>query len=301
MNRRILISIALMGAALWPAVGIAKLRVAASTNDLASIASSVGGSEVDVFSIARPTADVHRIEVLPSYMVKVSRAQIYLKVGLGLDQWADGIIDGSRNTKLKTVDCSEDIPVLEKPTKVDASMGDVHPFGNPHYWLDPRNGGRVAHTIAEAFAKADPTHTAEYQRRADAFAAQAEEAWKHGKEGVEKIPSRAMITYHASWTYFADAFDFKILGTAEPVPGIPPTAKHLADLVGIVKTRKPPVFLQEPYFSNDAGRFLSRQTGINVIVASPSCDAPTAGSYLDHFASILRSIASAAAQNATAP
>jgi zinc/manganese transport system substrate-binding protein len=301
MSRRIAVFIGLIGLLLLPAAAMAKLRVAASINDLASIASSVGGSEVEVFSIAKPTADVHRIEVLPSYMVKVSRAQLYLKVGLGLDQWADGIIDGSRNTRLKTVDCSEDVPVLDKPTKVDASMGDVHPFGNPHYWLDPRNGGRIAHNIAEAFAKADPAHASAYQQRADAFAEQAEQAWKRGKDGLDKVSNKTLITYHASWVYFANAFDFRILGTAEPVPGIPPTARHLADLVGIVKSRKVPVFLQEPYFSNDGGRFLARQTGIKIVVASPSCDAPSAGSYLAHFDSVLRQIAGAIAQNASAP
>lgn len=301
MYRPLVIALSFIAVLAAPSGAMAKLRVAASTNDLASIAASVGGAHVDVFAIARPTADVHRIEVLPSYMVKVSRAQLYLKIGLGLDQWADGIIDGSRNTRLKTVDCSAGIPVLEKPAKVDASMGDVHPFGNPHYWLDPRNGGRVARTIAEAFAKADPSNAPDYQRRADAFAEEAEQAWKRGKEGTGKVTNRSLITYHPSWVYFADAFDFKVLGTAEPVPGIPPTAKHLGELVGIVKSRRVPVFLQEPYFSNDAGRFLSRQTGIKVVVASPSCDAPSAGSYLAHFESVLRQIASAAAQNAAAP
>ena len=300
MMLRLLLLTALAGAFL-PAAAHAKLRVAASINDLASIASSVGGDQVEVFAIARPKSDVHRVEVLPSYMVKVSRAQIYLKVGLGLDRWADGVIDGSRNSRLHIVDCSEDVAVLEKRAKVDASMGDVHPFGNPHYWLDPRNGARIAHTIAAAFAKADPAHASDYHARAEAFARQTEEAYKRGKEGVRAIRNRTMITYHASWVYFANAFDFTILGTAEPVPGIPPTARHLAGLVSIVKSRKTPVFLQEPYFSSDAGRFLARQTGIRVIVASPSCDAPSAGSYLAHLDGMLRQIASAARASASTP
>ena len=118
---------------------------------------------------------------------------------------------------------------------------------------------------------------------------------------MAKIANRTLVTYHASWVYFANAYDFKIVGTAEPVPGIPPTAKHLANLVAIVKSRKTPVFLQEPYFSNDAGRFLARQTGIGIVVASPSCDAPTAGSYLAHLDSILRQMASAAGASASAP
>jgi zinc/manganese transport system substrate-binding protein len=289
--RRWLILLALLCVGV-PGLAHAKLRVAASINDLASIASSVGGPDVEVFSIARPTSDVHRVEVLPSYMVKVSRAKLYLKVGLGLDQWADGIIDGSRNEHLTIVDCSKDVPVLEKPTKVDASMGDIHPFGNPHYWLDPRNGAIVARTVADAFSKADPAHAEGYRTRAEAFAKEAEETWEKGKATAERIPVRSMITYHASWSYFANAFGFRIDGTAEPVPGIPPTAKHLAQLIDVVKAHKIPVFLQEPYFSDDAGKFLNRQGGLRVIVASPSCDAPTAGSYLAHFNTILGSLAS---------
>ena len=222
-----------------PLPASAKLRVAASTTDLASIAASVGGDQVEVFAIARPTADPHRIEALPSYMVKVSRAQVFLKVGLGLDQWADAIVDGSRNSAVQIVDCSQSVHVLEKPTgKVDASMGDVHPDGNPHYWLDPRNGGIVARTIAEAFAKADPANAAPYRSRAEAFAKDAEATYQRNLEAAKKLPSHEVFTYHRSWSYFADAFGFEVVNTVEPVPGIPPTARHLQELVDQAKARK---------------------------------------------------------------
>jgi zinc/manganese transport system substrate-binding protein len=290
--RRHLTSIALILALAFPGAAFAKVRVAASINDLASIASSVGGDAVEAFSIARSTADVHHVEVLPSYMVKVSRAQVYLKVGLGLDQWADGIVDGSRNEHLALVDCSVGIPVLEKPTgAVNASMGDVHPNGNPHYWLDPRNGAIIARTIAEALSKVDPSHTKDYRARAEAFAKEAEKTWTRAMATADGLPARTMITYHRSWTYFGNAFGIEIAGEAEPVPGIPPTAKHLAELVSLVKARKIPLFLQEPYFSDDAGKFLARQTGLRVVVASPSCDAPSAGSYLMHFQDVMGALA----------
>jgi zinc/manganese transport system substrate-binding protein len=160
---------AVFALAAGPGAAAAKLRVAASITDLASIASSVGGDQVEVFAIARPTADVHHVEVLPSYMVQVARANLYLKVGLGLDQWADGIIDGSRNARLQVLDCSRGITPLERPTQVNASMGDVHPFGNPHYWLDPRNGAIVAREVAKELGRLDPGHADGYRARADAF------------------------------------------------------------------------------------------------------------------------------------
>jgi zinc/manganese transport system substrate-binding protein len=292
--------IALVVGALVPGPAAAKVRVAASLNDLASIASSVGGDQIEVFAIARPGADAHRVEALPSYMVKVSRAQLYLKVGLGLDQWADAIIDGSRNEKLKQVDCSRGVHVLEVPTgRVDASMGDVHPNGNPHYWLDPRNGGPIARNIAEALAQADPPHAADYRARAEAFAKEADAAWQRDKQLAAALPRKVIFTYHRSWSYFAEAFGFEVAATAEPVPGIPPTARHLAELVAIAKSRQVALLLQEPYFSSDAGRFLARETGVRTVVATPCCDSAAPGSFLAHFDSVLRSMTDAVNRQGT--
>jgi zinc/manganese transport system substrate-binding protein len=270
----------------------ARVRVAASTNDLASIASAVGGDQVEVVSISRPNADPHRVEVLPSYMVRVSRAQLYLKVGLSLDQWADQIIDGSHNGDLVIVDCSKGVPVLEKPTgKVDASMGDVHPEGNPHYWLDPRNGGIVAHTVAEALSRVDPAHAGDYAARADQLEKAANELQARGVQTLATLTSHDIITYHRSWTYFANAFGLNVVSTIEPIPGIPPTGKHLQDLVTVIQQRKVPLAIEEPYFSEDAGEFLNRQTGIRVARVSAACSDTAAGSYLSHFEDLLAILA----------
>ena len=292
MNRKLMSLLLAVAALAVPASAFAKLKVAASTNDLASIAASIGGDQVEVFAIARPSSDPHRIEALPSYMVRVSRAQVFLKIGLGLDQWADAIVDGSRNSSVQIVDCSRDVRVLEKPTgKVDASMGDVHPDGNPHYWLDPRNGGVVAHNIAEAFAKADPGNAAQYRERAEAFGKQAEATWKKNADTAKKLSSHAVFTYHRSWSYFADAFGFEVVNTVEPVPGIPPTARHLQELVDQAKSRKVGILIQESYFASDGGKFLNRQAGVRLLVVTASCDAPTAGSYLQHFDALMAAIA----------
>lgn len=297
MNRSLRIApVALIAALLAPHAADAKVRVAASLDDLASIASSVGGDQIEVFAIARPTADPHRVEALPSYMVKVSRAQVFLKVGLGLDQWADAIIDGSRNDKVKVVDCSRGVNVLEKPTgKVDASMGDVHPDGNPHYWLDPRNGAIVARNVADALAAADPSNAATYRARAEAFAKEVDAAYARQSAIAAKLPEKTIFTYHRSWSYFAAAFGLDVAANVEPVPGIPPTAKHLAELIDIAKSRHVPVLIQEPYFPAESGKFLQRSAGVRPVVASPSCDAPTAGSYLAHFDTILAEMAGAPA------
>jgi zinc/manganese transport system substrate-binding protein len=283
-------ALALLGAALLiPASAFAKVRVAASINDLASIAATVGGDQVEVLAIARPNNDVHRVEVLPSAMMRVARSRVYLEVGLGLDRWAAAIIDGSRNARLEVVDCSQGVPVLEKPTgKVDASMGDVHPDGNPHYWLDPHNGGIVAGTVAEALARVDPAHAADYRARAAAFAGECDRARDALREEAGRLPARSVLTYHRSWSYLANACGLEVVGTVEPKPGIPPTAKHLADLLSIVRARRVPVLIQEPYFSGDAGKFLAREGGLRVVTASASCETPAPGAYLAHLRDLIR-------------
>ena len=287
---RITLAAALVALAAHPAA--AKLQVAASINDLASIAASVGGDQVQVFAIARPTSDPHRVEALPSSMVKVSRAQLFLRVGLGLDQWADAIVEGSRNAKLKLVDCSQGVNVLEKPAgRVDASMGDVHPYGNPHYWLDPRNAGAIARNVAEAFAAADPANAATYRANAGAFAGRAQETWKRNAAVAAKLPSRVVFTYHRSWSYFAAAFGLEVVDTVEPVPGIPPTARHLAELVAEAKARGVRLLIQEPYFASDGARFLERQAGVRAVVQATSCADVTADSYLRHFDELLAALA----------
>ena len=281
-----------LGLAFAPARAAEKLRLVASINDLGSIAASVGGDRVEVATIARSGGDPHRVEVLPSYMVRVARAQLYLKVGMGLDQWADPIIDGSHNGKLLVVDCSPGVSVLEKPTtKVDASMGDVHPDGNPHYWLDPRNAAVVAQTIAGALSRLDPAHTAEYTSRAEAFASATADLVGRGRQQVAALPTHEILTYHRSWSYFASTFGLEVVSTIEPIPGIPPTARHLDDLVGIVKERQIRVLLAEPYFSDDAGKFLQRQTGLRIVQESASCDDVRPGSYLIHLERVLGELA----------
>jgi len=272
----------------------AVVKIAASTTDLGSIAKSVGGDGVEVVAIARPNGDPHRVEVLPSYMVRVARAQVYLKVGLGLDQWADGIIDGSHNGKLLVVNCSNGVSVLEKPTgKVDASMGDVHPDGNPHYWLDPNNAAIVARTIAAEIGKVDPANATTYDQRAETFAQAAQALAASGAEAMKKLPSTEMITYHRSWTYFANAFGLQVMQTIEPIPGIPPTARHLQELVDLIKQRRVPVVLEETYFSEEGGEFLNRQTGIRIVRLAASCDDTSAGSYLMHLQAVLNQLTGA--------
>ena len=283
-NLKSLVSLSVLAALLSVPAAEAKVKVAASLPDLASIAAYVGGDQVEAFSIAKSNANPHQVEVLPSYMIQVSRAAIYLKAGLGLDQWADAIIEGSRNSKLIVTDCSAGIDVLDKPTgKVDASRGDVHPLGNPHYWLDPQNGIDIAETIRDALKKADPSHAAVYEANTLKFKAETEKRNQAWKEKMRSLKGAPIITYHTSWAYLAHAFDLRIVGYVEPYPGIPPTARHLQELVDNIKAVKAGILIQEPFYQAKDPEFLARQTGIKVFRFTPSCAGTGAEEYLNHF------------------
>jgi len=271
----------------------AKVSVATSLTDFASIANAIGGDRVDAFAIAKPTANPHSVEVLPSYMTKVARAQIYVKVGLGLDGWAESIIHGSRNSNIQIVDASQGIAVLEKPTgKVDASMGDVHPEGNPHYWLDPNNAIVIAGNIEKALLAVDPDGANYYKQRLEQFTQSATIQIAAFQVRMKPMANQAVFTYHSSWPYFAQAFGLRIVGKLEPVPGIPPTARHLNELLAIAKSEKVVALLQEPYFPKEGGEFLVRNAGIPTRSVAPSCSGPEPDAYWKHFDQIIQSLTS---------
>jgi zinc/manganese transport system substrate-binding protein len=285
--QRLLTSLSLAALTTTPAAA-KKIQVAASTPDLASIAAALGGDKLEVFSIAKARANPHFVEVLPSYMIRVSRAALYLKSGLSLDPWADPIIDGSRNSRLKVVDCSAGIEVLEKPEgKVDASRGDVHPQGNPHYWLEPANGLRIAENILVALKQVDARNAAAYDANAAVFMAELEKRRADWAARMKPLEGAAIVAYHSSWVYLAHAFSLRIVGYVEPYPGIPPTAKHLQELMETIRSHQARILIQEPFYPEKDPKFLARQTGIQVFRFAPSCDGMDPGAYLRHLEEIV--------------
>jgi len=267
----------------------ADVKVVASTTDLASIARYVGGDRVKVESIAIGTADPHYVEVLPSYMMKVAKADIYLKVGLDLDRWANEIIDGSRNGKLIVVDCSQQIAPLQRPTtKVDASMGDVHPQGNPHYWLNPANGLKVAEMITDALAEADGDNFLYYAQRLEQFQKTFEQKESEWMAKATQLEGVEIVTFHNSWPYFTEAFGIQVAGFVEPKPGIPPTPSHTAKIIELVKAKDIKLIGVEPYFSRRSPDTIARSTGAKVVTLPPSVGgAEGADDYFSLFDTIL--------------
>lgn len=248
-----------------------KTKIVTSSSDLASIAQEIGGELIEVKPIASGKSNLHYIEILPSYMIKVSGADIYLKIGLSHDYWADNIIDGARNSNLLIVDCSKGIEVLEKPTgKLDASMGDIHADGNPHYWLDPNNGHIIANNIFEALIKIDPKNINIYQSNFALFNKKLDSAQIKWQESSKTISNRKIVTYHNSWPYFARAFELEVVGFIEPKPGIEPTASHNAELIKLIDDNKVALIFKEPYFSSRAPKAIATATGAKVVTVPSS-------------------------------
>ncbi len=256
---------------LCPSYVNANARIIASTSVLASIAKEIGAELVKVDYICPSGSNPHSIEVMPSYMIKVARADVYLKIGMGLDFWANPIIDGSRNGKLVIVDCSEGIVPLEVPTeKVNASMGDLHVQGNPHYWLDPSNGLLIAMNILNGLIKIDPSNRQAYQEGYDRFRSVLLEKIDIWRKKALPLQGKQIVTFHNSWPYFAKAFGLKVAGFVEPKPGIEPTPSHTAELISLIRALDIQLIGKEPYFSDRVPRSIAAATGVKVVILPPS-------------------------------
>lgn len=268
-----LLLVVVLAGALLAAPSEAKLRVVTSTSDLAAIAREVGGELVEAESIALGNQDPHFVELLPSYMMRVRKADVYVKVGMELDYWAQAILDGSRNSKLEVVDCSLKLPPdrrLEVPTRVDASMGDVHKYGNPHYWLDPENGKRIAEAIAEGLALADPANAETYEANRAAFAAKIDAKKVEWSKKAAAIRGMKIVTYHDSWPYFTQAFGIEVVDWLEPKPGVKPSPTHVRDVIDVIRSQKVAAVAYEPYFEDRTPKMVARETGVPLVVLPPS-------------------------------
>ncbi len=272
-----------LAAATAPAGAAEKIRVVAAIPDLAAIAAAVGGDAVESDSIVRGNRDVHAVELLPSLMLKVRRADVYLKVGMDLDLWSQQLVEGSRNAKVDVVDVSKAIAPLEVPGgPVDASQGDLHRYGNPHYWLDPANHGPMARLVADALGRRLPARAAEFKAGAERYAARMDQALKAWEARLLPHKGAQLVSYHNSWPYFARRFGFTVVDFMEPKPGIPPTGPHIAALQQRLAKGTVKAILMESYFDDRVPRMLSEKTRVPLVKvpvlsgAQPGADDPLA-------------------------
>ena len=254
-----------------------KLTVVTTTEDLAAIAREVGGDRITVESIARGYQDPHFVEAKPSFILKLQKADLLIVVGRELEiGWLPPLIQQSRNAKVQVgaagyLDASAQARILELPQgQITRAMGDVHPLGNPHYWLDPENGKSVAREIGDKLGELRPADRAVFSQRVADFSNRVTEAEKRWQAMIAPYKGLKVVTYHRSFPNFADRFGLNVIGYVEPRPGIPPTPQHTLDLINEMKQQNVKLVLVEPYFDLKTPNSIGRATGAEVLVMPPS-------------------------------
>lgn len=256
---------------LFNTLAFAEVKIVTTTTVIYDLVKEIGKEKVKVDYICRGDQDPHFLEILPSNMLKLRNADLVFKIGLGLEMWLQQIIDGSRNDKLKLIDLSKDIEKKEIPTgKIDASQGDIHPYGNPHYWLDPENVKIIAKNIYDALTNESPENSEYFKKNLNDYISRLDSKITEWKTKMSGLKGKPIITFHKSWVYFADRYGIKVVGQVEPKPGIPPTPSHNAELISDIKKSNVKIILMENYYSDNAPNQLAQSTGAKVIKVANS-------------------------------
>jgi len=248
-----------------------KVRVVATTTDLKALTDAVGGDLVEVDALARGNQNPHDLEVRPSLMVKVRRADLLIMNGLELDQWAEVVIQGANNPNVipgarGRVDASQGLLVLEVPTtRVDRSMGDIHPVGNPHYTLDPGMAAAVTANILEGLARVAPGQRAAFEKNRQAFLARLDEAMAGWNKLMAPLRGAKVVVDHNLWPYFLTRFGLLQASAIEERPGIPPTPGHLTKLIALMKEEHIQVILAAPWSDQKLAERVAQETGAKVL------------------------------------
>lgn len=283
----------------------AKLNIVATTPDMGSIASVIGGKAVSVVTLAKPTEDPHFVDAKPSFIVKLNRADAVIEGGADLEiGWLPALLKQCRNAKLQLgapgrIRCSEGIQMLEVPATLDRSRGDIHAYGNPHYTTDPANARIVAQHLAHVFAQLDPESGDAFQENLKLFLEQLDTKTKEWQEWMAPFKDSRVVAYHNSWPYFARAFNLHIDLFLEPKPGIPPTPVHLAQVMARMKMEHIRVIMVEPYQNKKTAQTVAAETGATVVDVSqfPGGIKGTEGGYLELMDYLVKSLAQALKEN----
>jgi zinc/manganese transport system substrate-binding protein len=279
LRRAVAVGFVALGLAAGGAEAADKILVVATTTDLKALTEAVGGSLVEVDALARANQNFHEIEVRPSLMVKVRRADLLVTNGLELDQWAEAVVRGASNPKVSLgapgrVDASTGILVLDVPrTRVDRSMGDVHPLGNPHYTLDPGMAPTITMNILEGLASLAPQHRAAFERNRQGFLNRLAEAMTRWSAALAPFKGDKLVVDHSMWRYFLTRFGLVQAGSIEERPGIPPTPGHLARLIAFMKEEKVRVILSVPWGDQKLAERVAREAGAKAVVVASAVGA----------------------------
>jgi|WetSurMetagenome_2_1015567.scaffolds.fasta_scaffold139292_2 zinc/manganese transport system substrate-binding protein len=256
-----------------------KVRVVTSLTDLKSITEEVGGDKVDVFAIATGFQNPHFVDPKPSYILKLSKADMFVTVGLDLESgWVPPLLNSARNARINKggpgyVDASVGVALLQVPSSVNRGEGDIHIYGNPHYWLDPMNGKIIARNICDALCRVDPDNAALYQANLKKFDDRIDAKVGGWISAMKPFAGSKIIAYHNEWVYFEKRFGLTIVDFLEPKPGIPPTPSQLAKVIGEIKRDKMKVIITSPYFTAESAELVARNSGAKLVTLATSVGA----------------------------
>ena len=248
-----------------------KIKVVATTPDLAAIAQEIGGGAVEVRALAKPTEDPHYVDAKPSHIVTLNRADVLIEGGAELELgWLPPLLESTRNDKIAPgapgrIVASQGIRMLEVPATFDRSRGDVHPLGNPHFLLDPLNVKLIAAQMADHFAQVDPKSAALYQANLKKFDEALDVKLAEWRKQLAPYRGGKIVTYHQDFVYLAERFGLEVVATLEPKPGIAPSPAHLAKVIATMKTTNARVILVQPYQNRKTAETVARQTNAVVL------------------------------------
>jgi zinc/manganese transport system substrate-binding protein len=253
----------------------AKLNIVATLPDLGALAREIGGDAVEVFVIARPTEDAHFVDAKPSFVVKLNRADALIEGGAELEAgWLSPLVEKARNAKIAPgqpgrIVASEGVHLLEVPTELDRSKGDVHGAGNPHYTADPANAKIVAAHLAKALARLEAKSAPAFMANLERFNRDLDAKLTQWQTKLDPFKGRRVVAYHNSWPYFAERFGVRVDLFLEPKPGIPPAASHLAKVSATMKAEGVKAILVEPFRDRRYAETVARHTGAAVLDVWP--------------------------------
>jgi len=255
------------------------IKIVTTISDLKSIAEMIGGDKVSVSSIATGYQNPHFVDPKPSYIIGLSKADLFVTVGLDLEiGWSPSLLTSSRNNKIQKgsqgyVDASENVNLLQVPTSVNRGEGDIHIYGNPHYWLDPLNGKIIARNIANGLERVDPSNRSAYESNLKNFDDKIDAKLKEWQTKMAAYKGTKIIAYHNEWVYFEKRFGLVIVDFMEPKPGIPPTPSQLMKVIGEIKTNSIKIIISSPYFTTSSSDIVAKQTGVKELTLATSVGA----------------------------
>jgi zinc/manganese transport system substrate-binding protein len=277
--------LALAGGTIGSAVGA--IDVVAATPELADITKQVGGDKVSVYSIAKPNQDYHMIEPRPSDVSRIARADMVVRIGLDLDMWLDALMNAAGNPKVRHggpgyVDASAGVAKLEVPREsITGASGDIHVYGNPHYFYDPENAKIVAHNVLEGLIRVSPGGKTVFQGNYERFAKEIDSRTAAWQRELAPYKGTQVVTYHQSAIYFLRRFGLKAFGTLEAKPGIPPSASHISDLIKRMKDQHVTAVAIESIYPKRFPDLIQRETGAKYVVVPYSVGSMGTKSYID--------------------